>query len=55
MCNELNVPLAKIRAVSDRDELSEKWNELSTCDFGTFLMLFIIVNLSSLKKSGYIN
>ncbi|XP_011503047.1 PREDICTED: TBC1 domain family member 19 [Ceratosolen solmsi marchali] len=33
ICNELNVPLARIRPNSDRDELSEKWNELSTCDF----------------------
>ncbi|OXU19923.1 hypothetical protein TSAR_005825 [Trichomalopsis sarcophagae] len=33
MCNELNVPLARIRPSADREELSEKWNELSTCDF----------------------
>ncbi|XP_058793879.1 TBC1 domain family member 19 [Phymastichus coffea] len=33
MCNELNVPLARIRPNADREELSEKWNELSTCDF----------------------
>ncbi|KAK0087299.1 hypothetical protein PV325_001336 [Microctonus aethiopoides] len=32
MCNELNVPLARIRSNADREELSEKWNELSTYD-----------------------
>ncbi|KYN05871.1 TBC1 domain family member 19 [Cyphomyrmex costatus] len=31
-CSELNVPLARIRSTSDRDELAEKWNELSTYD-----------------------
>lgn len=33
-CNELNVPLARIRPTADRDELAEKWNELSTYDIG---------------------
>ncbi|XP_016919714.1 TBC1 domain family member 19 isoform X4 [Apis cerana] len=31
-CNELNVPLARIRPNADREELAEKWNELSTYD-----------------------
>ncbi|XP_076230802.1 TBC1 domain family member 19 [Calliopsis andreniformis] len=31
-CNELNVPLARIRPSVDREELAEKWNELSTYD-----------------------
>ncbi|XP_017892877.1 TBC1 domain family member 19 isoform X1 [Ceratina calcarata] len=31
-CNELNVPLARIRPCADREELAEKWNELSTYD-----------------------
>lgn len=31
-CNELNIPLARIRLTADRDELAEKWNELSTYD-----------------------
>ncbi|XP_067206864.1 TBC1 domain family member 19 isoform X2 [Linepithema humile] len=31
-CNELNIPLARIRPTSDREELAEKWNELSTYD-----------------------
>ena len=35
-CNELNVPLARIRPSADREELSEKWNELSTYDIGKF-------------------
>lgn len=34
MCNELNVPLARIRSNADREELAEKWNELSTYDVG---------------------
>jgi len=33
-CNELNIPLARIRPTSDREELAEKWNELSTYDIG---------------------
>ncbi|XP_066594152.1 TBC1 domain family member 19 [Prorops nasuta] len=32
MCSELNVPLARLRPGPDKDELSEKWNELSTYD-----------------------
>ncbi|KAG7207128.1 hypothetical protein KM043_001002 [Ampulex compressa] len=31
-CSELNVPLARIRPAVDRDELAEKWDELSTYD-----------------------
>ncbi|XP_019697461.1 TBC1 domain family member 19 isoform X2 [Harpegnathos saltator] len=31
-CSELNIPLARIRPTSDREELAEKWNELSTYD-----------------------
>ncbi|KAG5345590.1 TBC19 protein, partial [Acromyrmex charruanus] len=31
-CSELNIPLARIRSTADRDELAEKWNELSTYD-----------------------
>ncbi|XP_050454907.1 TBC1 domain family member 19 [Cataglyphis hispanica] len=31
-CNELNIPLARVRLIADRDELAEKWNELSTYD-----------------------
>ncbi|XP_014232590.1 TBC1 domain family member 19 [Trichogramma pretiosum] len=42
MCNELNIPLARLRSAADRDELAEKWNELSTCDFdlGQYRPLF---------------
>ncbi|KAH0550622.1 TBC1 domain family member 19 [Cotesia glomerata] len=32
MCNELNIPLARIRPSADKDELTDKWNELSTFD-----------------------
>ncbi|KYN20500.1 PREDICTED: TBC1 domain family member 19 isoform X1 [Trachymyrmex cornetzi] len=31
-CSELNIPLARVRSTADRDELAEKWNELSTYD-----------------------
>jgi hypothetical protein len=34
MCNEIGVPLARFRLASDRDELEEKWTELSTYDIG---------------------
>jgi hypothetical protein len=34
MCNEIGVPLARFRLASDRDELEEKWTELSTYDTG---------------------
>lgn len=39
-CSELNIPLARIRPISDRDELTEKWNELSTYDIGKFYFKF---------------
>ncbi|XP_033210828.1 TBC1 domain family member 19-like [Belonocnema kinseyi] len=32
MCNELNVPLARIRPNSEKEDLSDKWEELSTYD-----------------------
>ena len=35
-CSELNIPLARIRSTADRDELAEKWNELSTYDIGKY-------------------
>lgn len=34
MCNELNVPLARMRFNADKEELTEKWDELSTYDVG---------------------
>lgn len=37
MCNELNIPLARIRPQVDREALTEKWHELSTYDVGKFL------------------
>lgn len=39
ICNELNIPLARIRPIADRDDLIEKWNELSTYDIGKFAIL----------------
>ncbi|RZF41160.1 hypothetical protein LSTR_LSTR017023 [Laodelphax striatellus] len=32
MCTEIGVSLSRFRLASDRDELSDKWNELSTYD-----------------------
>ncbi|KAK7864633.1 hypothetical protein R5R35_012408 [Gryllus longicercus] len=32
MCNEIGVPLARYRLASDRDEILDKWTELSTYD-----------------------
>ncbi|KAK7861826.1 hypothetical protein R5R35_000588 [Gryllus longicercus] len=32
MCNEIGVPLARYRPAADRDDILEKWNELSTYD-----------------------
>lgn len=34
MCSELGVALARLRLASDKDELIEKWTELSTYDIG---------------------
>ncbi|KDR14568.1 TBC1 domain family member 19 [Zootermopsis nevadensis] len=32
MCNEIGVPLARFRLASEKDDLEEKWTELSTYD-----------------------
>lgn len=34
MGNDLKVSLAKVRTNTEREEFLEKWNELSTLDFG---------------------
>jgi hypothetical protein len=47
MCNEIGVPLARFRLASDRDELEEKWTELSTYDIGELQV--ILVNLMGPK------
>lgn len=36
MCTDLETSLAKIRPQSEQEELSEKWNELSTYNLGNF-------------------
>lgn len=54
MCSDLETSLAKMRPQSEKEELAEKWNELSTynlgkfldfvgCDIGTYLYLRIIL------------
>jgi len=45
-CSELNIPLARIRSTTDRDELAEKWNELSTYDMGKYYSEFERCNSS---------
>lgn len=32
MCNELGVPLSRFRLAADKNEIEEKWTELSTYD-----------------------
>lgn len=36
MCTDLETSLAKIRPQSEQEELSEKWNELSTYTLGNY-------------------
>lgn len=47
MCSEIGVSLARFRLASDRDEIEEKWNELSTYDVGK-AELNLIFNFSEL-------
>lgn len=35
MCTELNQVLSKCRVASDKEEMTEKWSELSTYDTGS--------------------
>jgi hypothetical protein len=49
MCNEIGVPLARFRLASDRDELEEKWTELSTYDTGE--QRVNVMNLTGLKTN----
>lgn len=51
MCNEIGVPLARFRLASDRDELEEKWTELSTYDIGELQV--IIMNLMGPKVNHH--
>jgi hypothetical protein len=39
MCNEIGVPLARFRLASEKDELEDKWTELSTYDVGESVSL----------------
>lgn len=34
MCSDLETSLAKMRPQSEKEELAEKWNELSTYNLG---------------------
>lgn len=55
-CNELNVPLARIRPNADREELAEKWNELSTYDIGDLNIDLLNKNSNkNIKKAIIIN
>lgn len=48
MCGELGVPLARLRQTTDKEELDEKWTELSTYDIGMHSTLIILFIKSSL-------
>lgn len=47
MCTEIGVSLARFRQASDKDELEEKWSELSTYDIGEYTSRFILEWLAS--------
>lgn len=34
MCADLGIPLGKLRSSADKEEMTDKWNELSTYDLG---------------------
>lgn len=36
MCSELGISLAKVRSTNEREEISNKWTELSNFDVGKF-------------------
>lgn len=44
MCNEIGIGLAKLRSPADRDELIEKWGELSTYDVGNLSKILNILS-----------
>lgn len=52
MCSDLETSLAKIRPQSEKEELAEKWNELSTYNLGKLFaqILYFDVNPSSNKS-----
>lgn len=39
MCNELGINLAKLRTSADKEDLNEKWGELSTYDVGKLVII----------------
>lgn len=41
MCNELGITLAKLRAQSDREEIANKWSELSNFEVVTRTTFFV--------------
>lgn len=47
MCTEIGVSLARFRQASDKDELEEKWSELSTYDIGEYTSRLILEWLAS--------
>lgn len=46
MCGELGVPLARLRQTTDKEELEEKWTELSTYDIGRTKSLFWVLKFN---------
>lgn len=39
MCTDLETSLAKIRSQSEQEEITEKWNELSTYSLGMLIII----------------
>lgn len=40
MCSDLEKSLAKVRLQIEQEELSDKWNELSTYNLGSYLLAY---------------
>lgn len=45
MCNELGIHLARQRPANDRDEIAEKWGELSKYDVGNSTIWKLYIKL----------
>lgn len=57
MCTELGIHLARLRYPNDRDELIEKWGELSNYDVGKILYFhyyYKLTNYMDLLKYKFI-
>lgn len=57
MCSELGISLAKMRSTNEREEINNKWTELSNFDVGKFVEVDFICYIAkmSLHRSIYTN